>query len=292
MSVFKRDVVALCDGIARCDVVPQSGGAVAGFWWEEGGRRIDWLRPASAAAVARADAAAMACVPLVPWAGPMAGGRFRFGADEIAGAGESCGALHGHGWRRAWRVVERSPTQIAMSYRHENGGWPWAYSARGTVALADGVLTLGLSLTNESDRLMPAGLGFHPAFAAAEGARLDAAVHGVWHVGADGLPRKWSACSVAPDLAGDGVCVFTGWDGKARIVWPSSGRALALKGEWPLLSFLALDRSGGNDFSLAPVSHCADAFNLARAGAADTGLRVLAPGASRSASLRLLPARH
>jgi aldose 1-epimerase len=291
VSVLERDVVALCDGIARCDVVPQAGGAVAGYWWEEGGRRVDWLRPASAADVARADASAMACVPLVPWAGRIAGGRFRFGADEIEGAGEPCDAFAGHGWRRVWRVLERSPAQIVMSYRHDGGDWPWAYSARAGVALADGVLTLGLSLTNESDRLMPAGLGFHPMFAAAQGATLDAAARGVWHLGEDRLPREWNAWPSAVDFAGDGLRVFTGWDGTARVAWPC-GRALALEGEWPLLSFLALDRSGGSDFALAPVSHCADAFNLARAGVADTGLRVLAPGATRSASLRLSPARH
>jgi hypothetical protein len=51
------------------------------------------------------------------------------------------------------------------------------------------------------------------------------------------------------------------------------------------LSFLALSRR--ERFRVAAMSHCTDAFNLAAAGVADTGMRVLAPGASRSASIRL-----
>ena len=260
MSVLERDVVALCDGVARCDVVPQAGGAVAGFWWEEGARRIDWLRPSRAADVARADAEALACFPLVPWAGRIRGGSFRFCGDEVA---EGCDALHGHGWRSAWHVAGRSATEVVLEYRHEGGAWPWPYLARETIALSRGVLSLTLHLTNESDRLMPAGLGFASAFPCAAEAMVEAATTN----------------------AGDAV--FSGWNGSATIRWPARGMELCLAADWPLLSFLAVSRSA--DLSLVPMSHCEDAFNLARAGVADTGLRVLAPGASRSATVKLTP---
>ena len=77
MSLITRTLVALGDGVARCDVVPGAGGAVAGFWWELGrGRRVDWLRPASAAAMAGAAPDGMACFPLVPWGNRIRDGRF------------------------------------------------------------------------------------------------------------------------------------------------------------------------------------------------------------------------
>ena len=60
MTMVASGVVTLTSGSARCQIAPGAGGAVAGFWWETDGRRIDWLRPASPAAVARGDAGEMA----------------------------------------------------------------------------------------------------------------------------------------------------------------------------------------------------------------------------------------
>jgi aldose 1-epimerase len=264
MSVLERDVVALCDGVARCDVVPQAGGSIAGFWWEEGGRRIDWLRPARAADVARGDADAMACYPLVPWAGRI-GSSFRFGGEEIVPSSADAPALDGHAWREAWRVARRSAAAVEIEYRHDGGVWPWAYRARQSIAFAEGALVLTLVVTNESDRLMPVGLGFRSVLPFASEATLEAAVQ---------------------DREKDEP-VFAGWDGLAVIAWPGRGRALRLAADWPLLSFLAIRRT--ECLCLAPMSHCSDAFNLARAGVAGTGLRVLAPGASRSATVKLTP---
>jgi aldose 1-epimerase len=58
----------------------------------------------------------------------------------------------------------------------------------------------------------------------------------------------------------------------------------------PLLSFLAVYIPRGRDFvCVEPASQCADAINLAREGEPDTGLRVLAPGARRGATMTLRP---
>ena len=46
----------------------------------------------------------------------------------------------------------------------------------------------------------------------------------------------------------------------------------------------------GEDFlCVEPVSHGTDAFNLAAAGAADTGIRVLAPGETFEAQVNFAP---
>jgi aldose 1-epimerase len=69
---------------------------------------------------------------------------------------------------------------------------------------------------------------------------------------------------------------------------------------WPKRSALALDadrRSGfwcsirrqQPYFCAEPVSHCTDAFNLAAQGHGDTGMLMLEPGASLSATVRLRP---
>ena len=46
----------VADGPLRVEIAPEVGGALAGFWsLTAGGGRIDWLRPASAAALARRE---------------------------------------------------------------------------------------------------------------------------------------------------------------------------------------------------------------------------------------------
>jgi aldose 1-epimerase len=46
----------------------------------------------------------------------------------------------------------------------------------------------------------------------------------------------------------------------------------------------------GEDFlCVEPVSHCTDAFNMAAAGATDTGSRVLAPGERFEARVTFTP---
>src|SRR5579872_2918400 len=106
MSLLERDVVALGSGVARCDVAPHAGGAVAGFWWETGAARVDWLRAASPAAVARGDAAAMGCLPLAPYAHGIRDGRFHFCGREVAAAPDATEphGRDGHGWRCAWDI--------------------------------------------------------------------------------------------------------------------------------------------------------------------------------------------
>jgi aldose 1-epimerase len=291
MSLLERDVVALCAGELRCDVAPHAGGAVAGFWAERGGRRIDWLRRASAADIARGAVEGMACFPLVPWAGVIRGGRFRFCGREVAQPGCGRDAPHGHGWRRAWEVTGRAADRVQLDYLHEPDDWPWRYHARQTVALADGRLILTVEIVNLSGELMPAGLGFHAAVPRTPDVALAAPARGLWRGGSDQPPRDCADLAAGRPLAAfEPDTVLAGWHGQAAIAWPERAARLCLEADWPLLSFLGLEQPPAAQwFCLAPMSHCPDAINLARAGAADTGLRVLAPGAARRATLTLRP---
>lgn len=297
MSVLERDVVALCEGDARCDVAPQAGGALAGFWWERDGRRIDWLRPASATDVARGAVDAMACFPLVPWGNRIRDGRFQFCGREVAQPGGGTHALHGHGWRRPWQVIDRTAERVELDYVHEPDEWPWRYRACQTVALARGAVSLTLEVVNLSDEVMPAGLGFHPYFPSTANAAVQAAARSVWLTDADKLPRECVPVPASWDFtAGRRLAeleldnVFAGWNGKALISWPERAHRLVIEGDWPMLSFLAVYQPPSCDwFCVEPMSHCPDAINLARDGAADTGLRVLAPGARRGATMTLRP---
>ena len=74
-------------------------------------------------------------------------------------------AHHGHGWRRPWRLVDKTASVAVLEYRHVPDEWPWAYVATQRITLIDAGAEIELSVTNESTEDMPAGLGLHPYFA-------------------------------------------------------------------------------------------------------------------------------
>ncbi len=297
MSVLESDLLALRSGDACCTVAPHAGGAIAGFWWERG-RRHDWLRAANGLEAARGEANAMACFPLVPYAHRLRAGGFSFcGRSVGAAADDEAHGLHGHGWRRPWRVAERCEDRLLLEYRHDPGAWPWAYCARQSIRIAAAALTVTIEIENLSESLMPAGFGLHAFLPRAAGAMLAARTGGVWHRDAEGLPTEWTGLPAHWDLTrGRAVAelrldhVFTGWDGRAVVEWPERRARLTIEGEQPILSFLGIRTPPAADcLCLAPASHCPDAFNLAPRGIADTGIRVLPPGARRRATVTLRP---
>jgi aldose 1-epimerase len=300
MGVVGNDVVTLSSGDAHCEIAPGAGGAIAGFWWERDGRRVDWLRPASPAAVARGKAGDMGCFPLVPYGSRIRDARFVFCGREVLetpAEGEGRHALHGHGWRRDWRVVERGDDRLVLEYDHEPDAWPWLYRVRQSFALSPEGLEIILELKNRSEALMPAGLGFHPYFPRTPEASVTATTTGVWLTDAEIMPTERTAVPPGWDLSagrrvGDVVLdnVFTGWSGDAVVTWPERAARLTLSATQPLLSFLVVYTPRERDFfCVEPASHCTDALNLAREGVAETGLRVLAPGVHRAARLTLRP---
>jgi aldose 1-epimerase len=300
MGVVGNDVVTLSSGDARCEIAPGVGGAIAGFWWERGGRRIDWLRPASPAAVARGKAGDMGCFPLVPYGSRVRDARFLFCGREVLetpAEGQGRHALHGHGWRRDWQVVERSDDRLVLEYDHEPDAWPWLYRARQSFVLSPAGLELTLELENRSEALMPAGLGFHPYFPRTPEVSVTATTTGVWLTDAEIMTTERTAVPPGWDLStgrrvADVVLdnVFTGWRGDAVVTWPERAARLTLSATQPLLSFLVVYTPRERDFfCIEPASHCTDALNLAREGVAETGLRVLAPSVRRAARLILRP---
>jgi aldose 1-epimerase len=83
---------------------------------------------------------------------------------------------------------------------------------------------------------------------------------------------------------------FTGWRRSATIRWPGRGALLRLEADPPLGFLVVYSPPGESYFCAEPVSHCTDAFNLAAQARDDTGMLVVEPGASVSATVRLRPA--
>ena len=282
--------VSLAYGDYALDVLPQLGGALAGLRF----RGLEVLRRTPPGTDEPLSSAGF---PLVPFANRIAHGRFRFGAVEVRldrNAPEQAHPLHGQAWRHPWSVESRSSREIALTYEHGPGQWPWRYGARQVLTLdADG-LRVQLSLVNRADEPMPAGLGWHPYFHRSPRMRLRTEVARVWLTDEECLPTRaapgshfgdWKRAEALPEERLIDHC-FEGWSGRAELDWPEEALCVRLTAEWPLRWLHVFVPPGADFLCLEPVSHMPDALNRAEP-AEITGLRVLAPGETLAATVRL-----
>ncbi len=292
----RDDIIEVASGDQRVGVAPAAGGGLAYWRRRRGSSWLDILRPASPDGLARRDPLALAGFPLVPYSNRIRDGRFTFDGQAIAlppNFGDHAHSIHGHGWRAPWDAVERAPSRVELLYRHSADAWPFDYEARQTIELTRAGLSLTLSLTNLARRPMPAGLGFHPYFAGAPGARLTARIDGVWLTDEEAMPTthsrvppRWDMTvgAVVEEMACDNL--FTGWNGTALVEWPADGVRLRIEAGDPFRHLVVYAPAGADFFCVEPVSHLTDAFNLAAEGVGDTGMKVLGAGQALTGTVR------
>ena len=292
--------ITLSAGGAGLEVVPAAGGAIARYWLEQGGATWEWLRPAPAAALTRGDPYEVAAAfPLVPFSNRIRDGRFRFeGRDVVLPANRppERHSIHGHGWQSGWTPLDVTATEALLESRHAADAWPWPYRATQRFVLTPTSLTVVLTLGNESDGRMPAGLGWHPYFPRTPGTTITAAVTAVWLTDDEMLPTALVPPPAAMDptsgLTADRVAVdngFVGWSRRAVVDWPERGVRLLITAAPPLDVLVVYTPTGRSYLCVEPVSHVTDAVNLAAAGRRDTGLRILEPGEALQTAVTLTP---
>ncbi len=218
------DVVELKADGSRLRLVPAAGGAVARYWRERAPMR-EWLRPAAVEALSRGDRYETAGFPLVPYSNRIRDGRFLFGGRAVAlplNRPPERHSIHGHGWQAAWRAPETSASAALLEYRHPADAWPWAYRATQRFTLTPAWLRVELTLANESDSPMPAGLGWHPYFPRTPHTTITASVRAMWLTDGEIMPTALAAeppvAALERGVAADAVALdncFTGWSGRA-----------------------------------------------------------------------------
>jgi aldose 1-epimerase len=239
------------------------------------------------------------CYPLIPYSNRIAQGRFSFEGVEHRLAlnfGDHPHSIHGNAWQRPWQVVQADDARCCLVLVHrpegdEARGWPFTYRAEQLFELSPNGLTLTVSLENEDDRTMPAGLGLHPFFPKRPGVRLQFSAERVYPNGEDSLPMdsisvpdNWSYRTMRelgePRLDN----CFVGWDGTARIAYIQEKIALSIEAD-PFFGHLVVYVPDGRDFfAVEPVSHLNDAIN--RPDPASHGLTVVKPGERLKAQVR------
>lgn len=199
--------------------------------------------------------------------------------------------IHGFGWISAWTATDKTNSSVTLTHDHPAGEWPWAYRAHQHISADGPVLTHDLSVTNISDSVMPAGLGFHPYFPDAANAKLKFSAGGLWQNRADGIPVRhvrvpsnWDF-SDGSDVAGTNVDnVYTNADPVAEIRWKNAPIALKIE-SCSKLAFAVIYTGGGDgSFCFEPVTQITDAVNRQNE-AEPTGLIDLAPGETARARM-------
>jgi aldose 1-epimerase len=298
------NILELATPDACVRLAPRVGGAIASFTFCE--RPV--LRETPHAALAAADVRATACYPLVPYSNRIRDARLHYGGRTFALArdfGAHPHAIHGVGWQRAWSVVEAAPRQAQVALVHEANGddaaaWPWPFRATQTFRLTGDAkaravrLLVTLTIENTGREPFPFGLGWHPFFARDTATRIAFRAERVWRNDATQLPQRLVAIPRSWDFARarelDDIVldnVFVGWAGTASIHQPSTATLATLDADRACSRLVVYAPAQAPFVALEPVSHDTDAFNRAIDGAADTGMRVLPPGAAFSCTMRV-----
>lgn len=283
-GAYRHTDLTLANAQLRIDIAPALGGGMTRFDWHgDGGVPTPIFRGCTGARP-ETDPNALACYPLVPFSNRIGGACFQFEGREVTvprnRAAEAL-PIHGDGWLRPWRVVERGETHATLALERERAK-PFAYRATQRYALDEATLCVTLTVENAGREAMPFGLGLHPFLARDHDTRLSAAASGLWLSGDDWLPVRhvpvppaWTfgVAYPLPDALVNHA--FTQWSGRAAVVWPRKRLSLTIAAD---ADYYVLYTPPGEDFfCFEPVDHPINAVNLP-GGANAHGMTVLAPG--------------
>lgn len=289
----------------RLTLSPSAGGRITSLSSMQDRERIDWIVPVPDECRQRGFPATnwpkAGIYPLLPFSNRIRGGRFTSGNVDVRlplHPGEQH-ALHGFGHTAEWRLLECDVSRAEMLCTHRQGdcGWPWTFAAKQTITLDAGSLTLVMDITNLSnDALapMPIGAGFHPYFPRRYAQHMSFDAQQLWKddaehvaIGVGDVPSQHDY-SAGRRIASDEelTLYFGGWNRQATLC-DDQGRRLVMSTSSPL-SHLILHAPADRDyFCVEPVTHVADAVNLAQAGFSNTGWRHLPSGHTLTCRLRL-----
>jgi len=278
--------LTLCSATARCVLLPDRGGSVAGLWLG------DWRVLQAPQSGAPASGLDTASYPLVPYSN-----RIGLGLLEWHGMRQQLAPLfapephtiHGVGWSKAWQVVLQSETEAILCYAHPgDAGWPFVFEVHQHFVLSANALSLTMTVRNTDTVSAPFGLGWHPYFPKDAATRIEFQATGRWDMGPDQLPTTHRPhAGLQTDCAQLQVdhC-FSGWSGPAQLHYP--GHRIAVTSD--LQHLVVFTHPGRDTIAVEPVSHANNALQLAGACAQtpeSLGLRVVAPGAQTSAYMRI-----
>jgi aldose 1-epimerase len=306
-EVLRSDLVTqpleLNAGAAHVGLLPGLGGSISAFTLN--GRAI--LRSTPDEALADSNVRLASSYPLVPYSNRIRGACLTFAGRRISltrNFGASPHAIHGVGWQRAWSVQAATSTSATLMLEHgaqgdDSPAWPWPFRAVQAFDLASSdprcaLLTATLTIENAGDVAFPFGLGWHPFFPRDSTTTLQFSAAGVWINDVTEIPVErldavdaWSFKE--PRTFGDATIdnLFTGWNRTAALASTEQGLVTTIEADSACERLVVYAPAGRDFIAVEPVTHETDAFNRTATGAQGTGMRVLAPGAAYSCTMRI-----
>lgn len=286
-------IIVLEQGAARLRLAPALGGRITALDLAVEGRPVPVLFPFPEDATALLHWAKGGLYPLLPYWGRIRDSQLATPEGPVALRPHPDAAphtLHGPAHRHPWQLVRVSADSAELAYHHAGDDeWPWPFLGTLQVALpAPTRCEITLALANAGARPMPAGIGLHPYFADPGDARLTMAAAHEWPLDPEGLsgPAPGAPFAFAGPVPRNTTRQAGGWDGKAVIARPDARITVQANA---ILDHAVLHRPASDVawFCVEPVSHLADAFNMAACGTPGTGAAWLAPGAALTAQLVL-----
>ncbi|WP_233841056.1 aldose epimerase [Dyella sp. 2HG41-7] len=183
-------IIRIAHGALAVDIAPAAGGRIAQITFDQHA----WLIGHSAGHEAMI---AWGSYPMLPWAGRIRHGRFRFqGHDYRLPINLGDHAIHGVALDASWHVDARSHTSVALSLQlPEDERWPFGGIARQLIEVGERRLRMVLTLS-AGKHAMPATIGWHPWFRKPD--RIDFAPDYVYPRDAEGI----ATLPLAPPPAG------------------------------------------------------------------------------------------
>ncbi|APW35949.1 hypothetical protein RD110_00925 [Rhodoferax koreense] len=278
--------LVLQSGALRCELRPELGGCITGLWFGD----VPVLRSAPAHTVATARLGGS--YAMVPFSNRIAQAHLLWQGTShplVQNNGPEPHAIHGHGWQRAWEVLECDATSALIGFEHRpDAAWPFAFDTSQSLRITGHALEITLSATNRSATEAPIGLGWHPYFAKRGEAHIAFTAAGRWENGADMLPtHREASTGIDADCAAIDVdhC-FDGWNGVVQL----TDERLRIRIGSNLDHLVVFTNAGKNFVAIEPVSHVNNALNLMAAGrynAAALGVSVLQPGETKTATMSI-----
>ena len=259
------------------------------------GPAIDILRPLAPGST---DPYASGGFALVPWSNRLFDRQFRLPEQVLTLPANRPGIdqpVHGVVWMAAWQVEAVEPTRAVLFLAHRaNAYWPFDVECRQSFTLEGGRARFELAVRNTSEQVMPAGVGFHPWFAADRGDRVAFQAATVWQQDTTGLPHGALPLSEHtafdcqhPREVSDFIVnhCYSGWGQAAVLERRTKGLQVRLRGSPALTHLMVYRPADAAWLCLEPVSHATGAWSMPALHRPEYGVQWLAPGAQFSAAM-------
>lgn len=157
--LFPGELIHIGNDMLAVAIAPHGGGRIAQIICDG----VEWL-----AGYSDANAATIAwgSYPMVPWAGRIRRGRFRFGGQAYQlPINLGSHAIHGVGFALPWQVAAHAQTQAELVLAlPTDDRWPFGGTAHQRITIKGRTLRLELAVTAGAQAMPKPVLGWHPWF--------------------------------------------------------------------------------------------------------------------------------